>query len=261
MSKKGSGKLFSLREAENLMGRRYHVLRRFGPMLPQDEGKIVNLKHTPSGYLLLFAARQRSDASRYKSTSISPREMLCLREIEVAEPVDLLISCGEEFWHTPEDLIREINVMGFSHRLPSNFDARRVRRGASRVFLGHQKAIMQIGKGTIEGLLAYLQGVKDPLVTRVLQRPFIHPPSRFLELPSPLRERVLRKFHISFEYGIFGYVYASAATYYLKANQSELPAQAAQRGYIGVRAKRIKEKAVIDDGEIIRKPGKDGEVA
>ncbi len=251
---KNSTKFFSSRQAENLMGRRYEVMRRFGVMLPQDEGRIVNLKPIPNGYALVFAARQRRDTSQYKTALLSPREMLCLREIEMNEPVDLLIACGEKFWHTPEDLIREINVMGFSHRLPSNFDARRVRKGASRVFLGHQKAIMRIGKGTLEELLAYLQSVNDPLVTRVLQRTYTHPPSRFLELPSPLRERVFGKFHITFEYGIFGYVYASAATYYLKANEKELPAQVAQRGYVGVRAKRINERIVIDNGEMILNP-------
>lgn len=259
MSKSGTAKLFTLREAKNLMGRRYQVLRRFGPMLPGDEGKIVNVKQAPGGYLLLFAARQRGDASQYKTTYISPREILCLREIEINEPVDLLIACGEKFWHTPEDMIREINVMGFSHRLPSNFDARRVRKGASRVFLGHQKAVMRIGKGTLDGLLAYLQGVNNPLVTRILQRGYTHTPSRFLELPSPLRGRVLRKFQVSFEYGIFGYVYASAATYYLKVNESEPPAQVTRRGYVGVRAKRIKEKVVIDNGTPIRKQSKSDE--
>ena len=67
-----------------------------------------------------------------------------LREMEINEPADLLISCGEKFWRTPEDLIREIDAMGFSHRLPANFDARRIRQGATRIFLGHQKALMQI---------------------------------------------------------------------------------------------------------------------
>lgn len=254
---KNSTKYFSIREAEKLMGRRYCVARRFGQMLVQDEGRIVNLKPTPNGYLLVFAARQRGDASQYKTALLSPREMLCLHEIEMNEPVDLLIACGEKFWHTPEDLIREINVMGFSHRLPANFDARRVRKGASRVFLGHQKAIMRIGKGTLEELLAYLNSVNDSLVTSVLQRTYTHPPSRFLELPSPLRERVFRKFQITFEYGIFGYVYASAATYYLKANEKGTPAQVAQRGYVGVRAKRIKERIVIDNGEMFREPKTD----
>lgn len=246
---RNSTTLFSLRQVENLMGRRYQVLRRFGPMLPDDEGRMVNIKQTPTGYLLLFAARQRGDFSQYKTTTISPREMLCLQEIEVNEPVDLLISCGEKFWHTPEDLIREINVMGFSHRMPSNFDARRVRKGASRIFLGHQKAIMRIGKGNTDGLLAYLEGVNDPLVTRVLQRTYTHLPSQFLELPSPLREQMFRKFQVSFEYGIFGYVYASAATYYLKMSEKETPSQVTQRGYVGVRAKRVQEKVVIDNGE------------
>ncbi|OQY99658.1 MAG: hypothetical protein B6D41_01115 [Chloroflexi bacterium UTCFX4] len=251
---KNSPNFFSLRQAEKLMGRRYQVVCRFGPMLPQDEGRIVNLKPTPNGYALVFAARQRGDASQYKTALLSPREMLCLREIELNAPVDLLIACGEKFWHTPEDMIREINVMGFSHRLPSNFDARRVRKGASRVFLGHQKAIMRIGKGTLEELLAYLNSVNDRLVTRILQRTHTHPPSRFLELPSPLRERVFRKFHVTFEYGIFGFVYASAATYYLKPNEKETPAQVTQRGYVGVRAKRIQEKTVIDNGEMILNP-------
>lgn len=256
MTKSATPNNFSLKEAENLMGRRYIVLRRFGPMLPEDEGKIVNMKQNAGGYALLFAARRRGDGSQYKTTFISPREMLCLREIEVAEPVDLLIACGEKFWQTPEDLIREINVMGFSHRLPSSFDASRVRKGATRVFVGHKKAIMRIGKGTLDGLLTYLQGVNDLPVTRVLQRTYMHGPSRFLELPSPLRERVFRKFQISFEYGIFGYVYTSAATYYLKANENEAPAKVGQRGYVGVRAKRIKEKIVIDKGIPIRKPSK-----
>ncbi len=249
---KNSTKFFSIRQADKLMGRRYQVVRRFGPMLLQDEGRIVNLKQMPDGYALIFAARQRGDASQYKTALLSPREMLCLHEIEMNEPVDLLIACGEKFWRTPEDLIREINVMGFSHRLPSNFDARRVRKGASRVFLGHQKAVMRIGKGTLEELLAYLQSIDDPLVTRVLQQTYTHPPSRFLELPSPLRERVFRKFQITFEYGIFGYVYASAATYYLKANEKETPAHATQRGYVGVRAKRIKEKLVMDNGQVMQ---------
>lgn len=251
---KNSTNFFLIRQAEKLMGRRYEVMRRFGVMLPQDEGRIVNLKPMPNGYALVFVARQRGDASQHKTALLSPREMLYLREIEMNEPVDLLIACGEKFWNTPEDLICEINDMGFSHRLPANFDARRVRKGASRVFLGHQKAIMGIGKGTLEELLAYLGEVNDPLVTRVLQRTYTHAPSRFLELPSPLRERAFRKFQITFEYGIFGYVYASAATYYLKANKKESPAQVTERGFVGVRAKRIKEKLVMDNGQVMQQP-------
>lgn len=251
MNKNQTRKLFSRREANQLMGRRYQVLRRFGPMLPQDEGRIVNLQEMPNGYALVFAARQRGNASQYKTALISPREMLCLREIEINEPVDLLVTCGEKFWRTPEELIREINEMGFSHRLPANFDARRVRKGASRVFLGHQKAVMRIGKGTFEELLAYLNSVNDPLVTPILQRTYTHPPSRLLELPSPLRERVFRKFQITFEYGIFGYVYASAATYYLKPHEKEPPTHVAQRGYVGVRAEHIQAKVVLDNAQVM----------
>lgn len=260
MNKNRTAKLFSLRQAEKLMGRRYRVVRRFGPMLPDDEGKFVNVEQTSNGYLLLFAARQRGDASQFKTAYISPRELLCLREIEIAEPIDLLISCGEKYWRTPEDLIREIDAMGFSHRLPANFDARRVRKGASRVFLGHQKAVMRIGRGTIEELLAYLQGLNDSQVTRILQQGYTHPPSRLLELPPLVRGRVFRQFQITFAYGIFGYVYASAATYYLKANEKETPARVAQRGYIGVRAKRIKEQVVIDNGKLMQQRKEDEEV-
>ncbi len=250
---KTNGKLFSLREVEDLMARRYEVIRRFGSMCVGDVGSVVDVRqHGEDGYLLLFGAPKREDVSTYKITPLTPREMLYLRLVEVKEPVDVLVTCGEEFWSSPEVLIQEIEQMGFSHRIPNNFDATRIKRGISRAFLGHNRAVMRVGKGNYETVLAYLAGLQDPGVEAILRRTYTHEPSRILDLASTVRNKVCRKFRISFEYGIFGYVYLTGCSYYLKLNEEEIPPELGERGYQGVRVTRIQEKIVMqqeDDEE------------
>lgn len=250
---KTNGKLFTLTEAQDLMGRRYRVIRRFGPMTVGDIGSIVDVRaQGEDGYWLRLGAPKRSDRSVYKLAPLTPREMLFLQEIEVQEPVDVLVTCGEEFWTSPEMLIREIRQMGFSHRLPNTFDARRIKRGISRAFLGHNRAVMQLAGGTYEDVLNDLSGETESAVQEVLQQSYIHEPSRILDLPAALRNKVCRQFGITFTYGIFGYVYLTGCTYYLKPNEDAVPPDLAARGYKGARVTRVTEQVVIEN------TGKDG---
>lgn len=241
---KTNGKLFTLREVEDLMARRYQVTRRFGPMSVGDVGSIVDVRQQEDGYLLIFGAPKRDDSGAYKLAPLTPREMLYLRLLEAQEPVDVLVTCGEEFWSSPQVLIEEIKRMGFSHRIPNTFDARRIKRGISRAFLGHNRAVMQVGRGNYDAVLAYLGGVADREVQEILQREYIHEPSRILDLPSAIHNKVCRKFHITFTYGIFGYVYLTGCTYYVKPNEEGVPKELDARGYKGVRATHIQEQAV-----------------
>ncbi|HZQ05861.1 MAG TPA: hypothetical protein VFD70_04725 [Anaerolineae bacterium] len=247
---KTNGKLFTLREVEDLMARRYEVTRRFGSMSVGDVGSIVDVRQQAvDGYLLIFGAPKRDNSGAYKLAPITPREMLFLRLVEVQEPVDVLVTCGEEFWASPQILIDEIKRMGFSHRIPNNFDARRIRRGISRAFLGHNRAVMQIGKGNYDAVLAYLAGVAEREVQEILQREYIHEPSRILDLPPASRNKICKRFRITFEYGIFGYVYLTGCTYYVKPNEESVPEELAARGYRGVRATHIQEQAVREHNE------------
>jgi len=247
---KTNGKLFTLHEVEELMARRYQVTRRFGAMSVEDVGSIVDVRQQgEDGYLLIFGAPKRDDSGMYKLAPLTPREMLFLRLIEVEEPVDVLVTCGEEFWPSPEVLIEEIKRMGFSHRIPNNFDARRIKRGISRAFLGHNRAVMQVGKGNYDAVLAYLAGMDNPDAQEILRREYIHEPSRILDLPPAIRSKFCRKFQITFEYGIFGYVYLTGCTYYVKPNEENVPQDLAARGYKGVRATHIQEQAVIEHHE------------
>lgn len=265
---KANGKFFTLREVQELMARRYQVTRRFGPMSVGDVGSIVDVRqqgvargHTQrsrykerdrvreDGYLLIFGAPKRDNSGTYKLAPITPREMLFLQRIEIQEPVDVLVTCGEEFWSSPQVLIEEIKRMGFSHRIPNNFDARRVKRGISRAFLGHNRAVMQIGKGNYDAVLSYLKGLDNGDAQEILRRAYIHEPSRILDLPPAIRSKVCRKFRITFEYGIFGYVYLTGCTYYVKPNEESVPEELAARGYRGVRATHIQEQAVREHNE------------
>ncbi len=251
---KTNGKFFTLNEVQDLMGRRYQVMRRFGPMSVGDTGSIVDVRaEGDDGYLLLFGAPKRADPGIYKLAPLTPREMLFLQEIVVQEPVDVLVTCGEEFWASPEMLIREIRQMGFSHRIPNTFDARRIKRGISRAFLGHNRAVMQIADGSYDDVLAFLSVETDPEVQEILRRSYLHEPSRILDLPTALRNKVCHKFRISFTYGIFGYVYLTGCTYYLKPDKDNVPQDLAARGYKGARVTRIPEQVVIEN------KGKDGE--
>lgn len=228
------------------MARRYQVTRRFGPMSVGDVGSIVDVSQQgEDGYMLIFGAPKRDDSGTYKLAPLTPREMLFLRLIEVEEPVDVLVTCGEEYWASPQVLIKEIERMGFSHRISNNLDARRIKRGISRAFLGHNRAVMHVGKGNYDVVLAYLAGVADREVQEILRREYIHEPSRILDLPPAIRNKVCRKFRITFEYGIFGYVYLTGCTYYVKPNEETVPQDLAERGYKGARVTRIQEQAVI----------------
>lgn len=244
---KTNGNLFTLNEAQDLMGRRYQVTRRFGPMTVGDMGSIVDVRaQGEDGYLLLLGAPKRGDPSVYKLAPLTPREMLYLQEIEIQEPVDVLVTCGEEFWASPETLIREIQKMGFSHRIPNTFDARRIKRGISRAFLGHNRAVMQIADGSYDDVLKFLSGETDPVVQEIVQQPYLHEPSRILDLPTTLRGKVCRKFGITFTYGIFGYVYLTGCTYYLKPDEDAVPQDVSARGYKGARVTRVQEQVVIE---------------
>lgn len=232
------------------MGRRYQVTRRFGPMTVGDMGSIVDVRaQGEDGYLLLYGAPKRGDPSVYKLAPLTPREMLSLQEIEIQEPVDVLVTCGEEFWVSPETLIREIQKMGFSHRIPNTFDARRIKRGISRAFLGHNRAVMQIAEASYDDVLADLSGDTDPAVKAILQQPYLHEPSRILDLPTALRGKVCREFGITFTYGIFGYVYLTGCTYYLKPDEDAVPQDVSSRGYKGARVTRVQLQVVIENKE------------
>lgn len=247
---KTNGKLFTLHEVEDLMARRYEVTRRFGPMIVGDVGSIVDVRQQgKDGYLLILGAPKRDNSGTYKLAPLTPREMLCLRLIEAEEPVDVLVTCGEEFWPSPQVLIEEIKRMGFSHRIPNNFDARRIRRGISRAFLAHNRAVMRIGKGNYDAVLAHLKGFDNHDAQDILQREYIHEPSRILDLPPAIRNKICKRFRITFEYGIFGYVYLTGCTYYVKPNEERVPEELAARGYRGVRATPIQEQAVREHNE------------
>jgi hypothetical protein len=154
---------------------------------------------------------------------------------------DILVFRGAEYWPTPEDVIREVHAQGLSVRIPRNNIPANLVKGLSRIALGHIKAVMVIEMGTEDDLkfafeeLAKTDG-HDPKFDLVLGRNYEHRPSRWLEMPeSGAKREIFDRLGVSFKPGIFAYCYWSAATYYLKPDETEAPEDLAAKGVHAVR--------------------------
>jgi hypothetical protein len=231
-------------QVEKYFGRRFEVISAFDAATEGRVGNIVDVakNETGSGYALVLRLEQGED--RFSTVLLTPMEMPFLRELERRGPVDIGIFCGEGNWPTPQHVIDEIHAMGFSHRVPPDFDPRGLVRGVSRIFIGHVKAIMKIEHGSLADLSQAFLALHDPKVNDLLKRRFQHEPSRWLQMPQPHRGKIFKRFQVSFEPGFFGYVYFTGAVRYLKPEETEVPLADAQRGFRGVRARHIRERTV-----------------
>lgn len=174
---------------------------------------------------------------------------------------DILIFRGAQYWPTPEDVIREVHAQGLSIRIPRNNIPDGLVHGLSRIALGHIKAVMTIENGTEEDsatCIASEQALRaafealtqveghDPAVDEILARRYEHAPSRWLEMPeSDAKREIFERLGVSFKPGIFAYCYYSGATYYLKPDETEAPADLVAKGVLAVRG------VIADTGELI----------
>jgi hypothetical protein len=231
-------------QVENYFGRRFEVVSAFGAAIERQAGNIVDVAKNAegNGYALVLRLEQGQDRSG--TVLVTPAELPLLRELERRGPVDVGIFCGEGNWPTPQHVIDEIHAMGFSHRVPPDFDPRGLVRGVSRIFIGHVKGIMKIEQGSLADLTQVFLSLHDPKVNDLLNKRFQHDPSRWLQMPQPHRGEIFKRFQVSFAPGFFGYTYFTGAVRYLKPDETDIAPADAQRGFRGVRAKRIKERAV-----------------
>lgn len=162
---------------------------------------------------------------------------------------DILIFRGAEYWPTPEDVIHEVHAQGLSVRIPRNNIPSGLVKGLSRIALGHIKAVMTIENGTEADLRAAFETLGDAEVDAVLARTYEHAPSRWLEIPASDAQRaIFEQFGVKFSPGIFAYCYYSGATYYLKPNETEAPADLAAKGIVVVRG------VIMETGEPLPLP-------
>ncbi len=231
-------------QIEKYFGRRFLVVTSFDSAIPGQMGNVVDVAKNPTGtgYALVLRLEQGQDVSN--TVLVTPGELPFLDELERRGPVDIGIFCGEGNWPTPQHVIDEIHAMGFSHRVPPDFDPRGLVRGISRIFIGHVKAVMNIGRGNLEDLSQAVVALHDPRVDDLFKGRFQHEPSRWLQIPAPHRNKLFKQFQITFEPGFFGFTYFTSAVRYLKPEEKGIAPVDAQRGFRGVRARRIKEHAV-----------------
>lgn len=231
-------------QVEKYFGRRFEVISAFGAVLEGQVGNIVDVTKNAEGNGYALVLRLEQGQYRFDTLLVTPAELPFLRELERRGPVDVGIFCGEGNWPTPQHVIDEIHAMGFSHRVPPDFDSRGLVRGVSRIFIGHVKGIMKIAQGSLADLTQAFLSLHDPKVNDLLNKTFQHEPSRWLQMPQPHRGEIFKRFQISFAPGFFGYSYFTGAVRYLKPDETDIAPTDAQKGFSGVRAKRIKERAV-----------------